>query len=329
MASSSVSVGVGVSDGAGVCDGVSVGGVMSVSAGVGVGAGVCEGVRVGGDCVSASAGVSGGDAESGWERQCWLLQCELKKLREVVQEVRSENAALRSILEENGLVKRQSEEWKIVTGGGKLKMRVSKAAKFQGVSCKNSFSCLQEEGDKVVSEVRGKADDVTQPKGECKVKIIGDSICRYLGKKIKTKVSGNECFPGAGVDLVATKLKGLVESDSVTCLVVGGNDVHKRRSEEMLRRYREALQIVRNKGGRAVACGILPRLGHRREWMSRAIGFNCRLEAYCRENNIGFVDVWDHFYGQGQLYARDGVHLTRAGTSVLAGLIDKTVAGFR
>ena len=54
-------------------------------------------------------------------------------------------------------------------------------------------------------------------------------------KKIKTKVSGNECFPGAEVDLVAPKLKGLVESDSVTCLVVGENDVHKCRSEELLR----------------------------------------------------------------------------------------------
>ena len=96
----------------------------------------------------------------------------------------------------------------------------------------------------------------------------------------------------------------------------------------MVKRYKEALQAVRKKGGRAVASGILPRMGHRREWMSRAIGFNCRLESYCRENDFIFVDVWDHFYGKGQLYTRDGVHLSRAGTSVLAGLLDRAVMGF-
>ena len=131
------------------------------------------------------------------------------------------------------------------------------------------------------------------------------------------------------MSLVADRIESLAEKDSITCLVVGGNDVHRRRNEEMLTRYKEALQKVRNKGGRAIACGILPRMGHRREWMSRAIGFNCRLEAYCRENSIVFVDVWDHFYGRSQLYARDGVHLSRKGTSVMAGLIDKSVMGFR
>ena len=50
--------------------------------------------------------------------------------------------------------------------------------------------------------------------------------------------------------------------------------------------------------------------------MSRATCFNCGLENYCRENNIVFVDVWDQFYSRSQLYARDGVHLSREGTSV-------------
>ena len=43
------------------------------SAGVSVGAGVCDGVSVGGVCASANAGVSGGEVERGWEKLCLLL----------------------------------------------------------------------------------------------------------------------------------------------------------------------------------------------------------------------------------------------------------------
>ena len=300
---------------------------MECVSGVSVGASV-SGVSVGGGAsVGASdGGVCGQGGAMGWEKQCLLLQEQVRNLREIVQEVKSENVALRSVLEENGLIGSQ-EKWKVVSGAGKLRMKVCKDPLT--VPCRNSFSVLQEEGDvQVLKDRKGKADEISQPKGKCKIKLIGDSLCRYLGERMKTKVSSNDCFPGAGVAFVADRIGGLVERDSVSCLVVRGNDIHKRRSEEMVKWYREALQAVRRKGGRAAACGILPRMGHGREWLSRAIGFNRRLESYCRENGFVFVDVWDYFYGKGQMYARDGVHLSRAGTSVLAGLLDRAVMGF-
>ena len=55
-----------------------------------------------------------------------------------------------------------------------------------------------------------------QPKDKYKLKLIGDSICKYLGGKILTKVSSNNCFPGAGVDLVADRIGRLAERDSVS-----------------------------------------------------------------------------------------------------------------
>ena len=103
-----------------------------------------------------------------------------------------------------------------------MKMRVCMPATSQAVPCRSSFSSIRE----VRKEIKGKADEVSQSKGECKVKLIGDSLCRHLGKKKNgSKVSGNEYFLGAGVELVAERLHGLTESDSSMCLVVRGKDV--------------------------------------------------------------------------------------------------------
>lgn len=63
--------------------------------------------------------------------------------------------------------------------------------------------------------------------------------------------------------------------------------------------YREALENVRKKAWTGIACGIFPRLGHGRQWLPEAIGFNRRVENYCRGNNVSllYVDVWDNFFG--------------------------------
>ncbi|KAK7075758.1 hypothetical protein SK128_019793, partial [Halocaridina rubra] len=42
------------------------------------------------------------------------------------------------------------------------------------------------------------------------------------------------------------------------------------------------------------------------------------MKVFCRENNIGFIDGWDHFTSRKHMYARDGVHLSNSGVSVLA-----------
>lgn len=106
------------------------------------------------------------------------------------------------------------------------------------------------------------------------------SLCKYLGRAVLRKVRGSCCFPGAGVDQV---VDSLVDYSSLVCIIVGGNDVHKHRSEELVGNYKEVLEKIMVKGGSADACGILPMIGHRREWLSRAIGFK-RIEKYYWEN---------------------------------------------
>lgn len=52
------------------------------------------------------------------------------------------------------------------------------------------------------------------------------------------------------------------------------------------------------------------------------------LECWDELSHPVSVDMWDHFYGQRQPYARNGVHFSRPGTSVLAGLINRAVVEF-
>ena len=75
---------------------------------------------------------------------------------------------------------------------------------------------------------------------------------------------------------------------------------------------------VRDRGGIPVVCGVLPRRDYGREWLSRALSINSRVAKHCESNGWAFLDAWDLFYGKDNLFARDGVHLSRLGVGVLA-----------
>ena len=258
------------------------------------------------------------------------LRAELAQVKKDLSVVREENSHLKEIVEglcsggsDNNSGDNNKEKWEAVKGKGRRFAVARRRRNADSQLCVgNSFSLLQDE-----CVDTGKADDVSQPSGKS-LQIVGDSLCRYLGRAVKSKVGGTFCFPGAGVGQVVKEIDHLADSSKVSCIIAGGNDIHKRRSEELVKKYIEALEKVRMKGGIAIACGILPRRGHGREWASRALGFNDRMEKYCKENGIGFIDTWDTFSGRRNLFARDGIHLSRSGVTVLARLVDQAVAGF-
>ena len=40
---------------------------------------------------------------------------------------------------------------------------------------------------------------------------------------------------------------------------------------------------------------------------------NGMVERLCKEEDVGYVDMWDSFVGNEGLYFRDGLHLSRKG----------------
>ncbi|KAG0713124.1 hypothetical protein GWK47_016881 [Chionoecetes opilio] len=203
--------------------------------------------------------------------------------------------------------------WKVVDHGGAR----PKERKINNdhVVCTNSFqvlSGLQEE----YKEVKGqKVDDTSLPEG--KILVIGDSQIRHLDSRF--------------CDRDGMHMKSIVEcmadqeKKPIVCLSAGGNDVECVRSEELLRRFKEAVGNVRDRGGFPVVCGVLPRLFVDDMWYSRAIAVNCRLAFHCKANSWAFVDSWDLFFRHNHLYHRDGVHLSRKGVQILSESLEREV----
>ena len=234
------------------------------------------------------------------------------------------------------------EQWSVVGGaGGRRRRRVLKARRRlqePGVVTANAFSVLEEaeEEGRVQGEAQERREGVdgrTLPQG--KVLVLGDSQVRHLESCFVARdreVRSRVCLPGAGIERVSARIDTCLEengSKPIVFLSAGGNDLGKVRSEELIGKFRLALDKIKSKGGIPVVCGILPRRGVGIEWLSRAIAVNCRLADHCKSKGWSFIDNWDLFYGKDALYARDGVHLSRQGVRVLAGTLEREVDALR
>lgn len=209
-------------------------------------------------------------------------------------------------------VRRGVEEnsWKKVKGRS---CRSKKVERFE-MEVKNSFDVL---GDEVVE------------KEVHKVIVLGDSQVRYVGKHLnrKSKVC---CYPGAGVSKIVGVLEDasfkVVDQAADVVIHVGGNYILRRGSEELYAGLERALRKARDRGSSVTVTAILPRLSQGREWLSRALGMNSRLETLCHRLGVGFLDLWDSFYGNKGFYARDGVHFSYRGVRFLGQELDRFLA---
>ena len=50
------------------------------------------------------------------------------------------------------------------------------------------------------------------------------------------------------------------------------------------------------------------------------------VKQLCREEEVGFVDLWDSFVGKEEMYLRYGLHLSGKGAAVFAGELSGAVA---
>ena len=53
---------------------------------------------------------------------------------------------------------------------------------------------------------------------------------------------------------------------------------------------------------------------------------NGMVKQLCREEEVGFEDLWDGFVGKEEMYLRDGLHLSGKGAAVFAVRLSRAVA---
>ena len=259
--------------------------------------------------------------------QLTALQYQVERLQAVVGEQRQEIVALRALLGSNEAsgssvavtLQRPAKEWREVAGRRKGKPAPPVKAVLE---TRNKFSVLEDCCSGDGNGNTAKTDESTLSPG--KVVVVGDSQVRGLGRLFCVRDAERRmcvCLPGAGVGDVVERLDGVLRGEGVApvvCISAGGNDIGRFRSEELIRRYRQALGRVRDLGGTPVLCGILPRKFAGAGWWSEAAAVNSRLADHCKRNGWLFVDNWNYFFGKDYLYNSDGVHLSRRGTGALA-----------
>ncbi len=97
---------------------------------------------------------------------------------------------------------------------------------------------------------------------------------------------------GAGIDDVTEMMEKVSEEATAETLFVihaGTNDVRKRRSEELLDKYRKLIQQYKTKYNNI--SGVLPRVESDDLFYSKAFNLNSRLRNLCKDHGVEFGDM--------------------------------------
>ena len=178
------------------------------------------------------------------------------------------------------------------------------------VSTANRFQLLQ--GEQKRDEVIYMGDSI--------VRKIDRTVCR--GRKEKTTTV---CLPGAMVDDVRMRVGQVMGpgTGGSICVHVGTNDADKEGTTAIVGKFRALVRELKaRRVGTIWISGILPVMGGRKGYRNcRRMSINSQLDGMCRQEKVGFVDLWATFAGRPDLYRKDGLHMTDRGAEVLgAGL---------
>ena len=109
----------------------------------------------------------------------------------------------------------------------------------------------------------------------------------------------------------------------------GTNNTDKEGTTAMVEKYRKLLKKTKQaRLGQIILSGILPVCGNRIQGYknSKRMAVNGMVERLCKEDDVGYVDMWDSFVGNEEMYFRDGLHLSGKGAAVLAEGLSRAVA---
>ena len=104
---------------------------------------------------------------------------------------------------------------------------------------------------------------------------------------------------------------------------------NKEGTTAIVEKYRDLLKKTKQaRVGQIIISGILPVFGNRIQGYrnSKRMAVNGMVERLCKEEDVGYVDLWDSFVGREDMYRRDGLHLSGKGAAVFAEGLSGAVA---
>ena len=148
---------------------------------------------------------------------------------------------------------------------------------------------------------------------------MGDSIVRKTDRVLNNGDDVVVCLPGAKIEAITETVENIV------CLGKGGSVlVHVGTNiveTAIVRKYKNLVRTLKQtRVEHVILSGILPVIGRRGHIYRncRGMSINMLVEKLCREEEVGFVDLWGSFVGRADMYMKDGLHLSGKGAAVFA-----------
>ena len=131
------------------------------------------------------------------------------------------------------------------------------------------------------------------------------------------------CLPGARIEHVTARVEKIMgRGKGGTILVhIGTNNADKEGTTAIVDKYSKLLKKTKEaRVGQIILSGILPVFGNRIDGYRnlKRMAINGMVKRLCKEEDVGYVDLWDSFVGKEEMYLRDGLHLSGKGAAVFA-----------
>ena len=209
---------------------------------------------------------------------------------------------------EKGVGETRAKEWEVGETGGKG----SGQNVMEGIERK-SYSAAVIEGVRKRARV-----------------FVGDSIVRKTDRVLNKGDDVVVCLPGAKIEAITERVKNIVGSGKGGSVLVhvGTNNVEREGTTAIARKYRQLVRTQKHtRVEQVILSGILPVMGRRghKYRNCRGMAINMLVQKLCREEEVGFVDLWGSFVGRADMYMKDGLHLSGKGAAVFADKLSAAV----
>ena len=152
---------------------------------------------------------------------------------------------------------------------------------------------------------------------------MGDSIVRKTDRVLNKGDDVVVCLPGDKIEAITEKVENIVGSGKGGSVLVhvGTNNLEREGTTAIVMKCRNLVRTLKQtRVEQVIMSGILPVIGRRgrRYRNCRGMEINMLVEKLCREEKVGFVDLWGSFVGRADMYMKDGLHLSGKGAAVFA-----------
>ena len=206
-------------------------------------------------------------------------------------------------VKERGVGETRAKEWEVGETGGKG----SGQNVMEGIERK-SYSAAVIEGVRKRARV-----------------FVGDSIVRKTDRVLNKGDDVVVCLPGAKIEAITERVKNIVGSGKGGSVLV---HVEREGTTAIVRKYRQLVRTLKQtRVEQVILSGILPVMGRRghKYRNCRGMAINMLVQRLCREEEVGFVDLWGSFVGRADMYMKDGLHLSGKGAAVFADKLSAAV----